>query len=194
MVKYKHVAVIVLIAFAAGFLLDRATFGNGEKTRLVAGKTVKGAVYADFKLGRELKEFKTEIKDLPLMYWKVDTVLDEIYVKQKIDTAKIIGEFITKREYSFNVFNNEQGKLDIKQVVQYNRLQSFDYTFTPIHIEKTSYRRPILEPFASASYSTFGIAGIGGGLFYKNTGVEYNYLYSVPDNRTGHMVGVKVRF
>lgn len=192
--KTRYWLLLILIAFAAGLLLDRATFGNGEKTRLVAGKTVKGTVYADFKLGRELKEFKTEIKDIPLMYWKVDTVLDEIYVKQKIDTAKIIGEFITKREYSFNVFNNEQGKLDVKQVVQYNRLQSFDYTFTPIHIEKTSYRRPLLEPFASASYNTFGIAGIGGGFFYKNTGIEYNYLFDTFDRNFGHQLGIKVKF
>ena len=111
-----------------------------------------------------------------------------------MDTGKIISDFILKREDSFNVFNNEQGKLDIKQVVQYNRIQSFDYTFTPIHIEKTTYRKPLIMPYFSATYNTLNYVGVGGGFFLKDLGLEYNYLYNNTSGNTAHQFGIKYKF
>ncbi|KAF5038993.1 hypothetical protein DSECCO2_548580 [anaerobic digester metagenome] len=191
--KYmKKEIILVLIGIAIGFFLARLTVKENERERFVVGKQVTGKVYADFKLGKELREFETSIAELPSIFWKVDTVNN--YITHSVDTGKIISDFILKREYSFNVFNNEQGKLDIKQVVQYNRIQSFDYTFTPIHIEKTTYRKPLIMPYLSATYNTLNYVGVGGGFFLKDLGLEYNYLYNNTSGNTAHQFGVKYKF
>lgn len=188
----KKEIILVLIGIAIGFFLARLTVKENERERLVVGKQVNGKVYANFKLGKELKEFETSIVELPLIFWRVDTVNN--YITHTVDTEKIISDFILKREYSFNVFDNEQGKLDIKQEVQYNRIQSFDYTFTPIHIEKTTYRKPLIMPYFSATYNTLNYVGIGGGFFLKDFGLEYNYLYNNTSGNTAHQFGIKYKF
>lgn len=191
--KYmKKEIILVLIGIAIGFFLARLTVKENERERLVVGKQVNGKVYANFKLGKELREFETNITELPAIFWRVDTVNN--YITHPVDTEKIISDFILKREYSFNVFNNEQGKLDIKQEVQYNRIQSFDYTFTPIHIEKTTYRKPLIMPYFSATYNTLNYVGVGGGLFLKDFGLEYNYLYNNTSGNTAHQFGIKYKF
>lgn len=191
--KYmKKEIILVLIGIAIGFFLARLTVKENERERLVVGKQVNGKVYANFKLGKELREFETSITELPSIFWRVDTVNN--YITHPVDTEKIISDFILKREYSFNVFNNEQGKLDIKQEVQYNRIQSFDYTFTPIHIEKTTYRKPLIMPYFSATYNTLNYVGVGGGFFLKDFGLEYNYLYNNTIRNTAHQFGIKYKF
>lgn len=191
--KYmKKEIILVLIGIAIGFFLARLTVKENERERLVVGKQVNGKVYANFKLGKELREFETNITELPAIFWRVDTVNN--YITHPVDTEKIISDFILKREYSFNVFNNEQGKLDIKQEVQYNRIQSFDYTFTPIHIEKTTYRKPLIVPYFSATYNTLNYVGVGGGFFLKDFGLEYNYLYNNTSRNTAHQFGIKYKF
>jgi hypothetical protein len=191
--KYmKKEIILVLIGIAIGFFLARLTVKENERERLVVGKQVNGKVYANFKLGKELKEFETSITEIPSIFWRVDTVNN--YITHPVDTEKIISDFILKREYSFNVFNNEQGKLDIKQEVQYNRIQSFDYTFTPIHIEKTTYRKPLIMPYLSATYNTLNYVGVGGGFFLKDFGLEYNYLYNNTSRNTAHQFGIKYKF
>jgi hypothetical protein len=188
----KKEIILVLIGIAIGFFLARLTVKENERERLVVGKQVNGKVYANFKLGKELKEFETSITEIPSIFWRVDTVNN--YITHPVDTEKIISDFILKREYSFNVFNNEQGKLDIKQEVQYNRIQSFDYTFTPIHIEKTTYRKPLIMPYLSATYNTLNYVGVGGGFFLKDFGLEYNYLYNNTSGNTAHQFGIKYKF
>ena len=171
--KYYIYIGLVLIAFAAGYLLGKATISNGEIVKQVKGETVYGSLNPDFLTVK--KEFKGDIKFLPYIFWKSDTIMvsETEYISTIPDTAKIIEDFITSREYQFNVFNNEQGKLDIRQVVQHNRLQSFDYTFTPIHIEKTTYKKPLIMPYLSATYNTLNYVGVGGGFFIKDLGLEY---------------------
>ncbi|NCD10485.1 MAG: hypothetical protein EOL98_13935 [Negativicutes bacterium] len=192
--KTRYWLLLILIAFAAGYFIGKATTSNGEIVKQVKGETVYGSLNPDFLTVK--KEFKGDIKFLPYIFWKSDTirVSETEYISTIPDTAKIIEDFITKREYQFNVFNNEQGVLDISQSIQYNRLQSFRYTYTPINTEKIIREKQLFTPFLSASYNTFGIAGVGGGFFIKNTGVEYNYLYQPFDNQSGHMVGIKFKF
>ena len=187
-------ALAILIAFAAGFFIGRTTITKGEKVEHVQGETVYGSLNPDFLTVK--KEFKGDIKFLPYIFWKSDTVNihDIEYISTIPDTAKIVEDFIVKREYQFNVFDNENGKLEVSPTVQYNRLQAFAYSFTPIKTVITKINKPVFVPFLSASYNTFGIAGIGGGVFIKNTGIEYNYLYRPVDNQSGHMIGIKFKF
>ncbi len=194
--KPQRILLSILIALTVGFFIGRATLATNEKVRHVVGKQTTGSVYVDFKVGKQLKEFKTDISDLPLVFWKTDTVVKEnsVYLKQEIDTVKILEDFLLKRDYSFNVFNDDKGKLDVKQTIQFNRLQSFDYTFTPIQKEITRTSERLFVPFVSASFSTLNYVGAGGGVFIKDLGLEYNYLYNNLNKSNGHLFSLKYKF
>ena len=189
--KTKYWILAILIALAAGFFLGRATTGTKEKVEYVKGETVHGRVAPDFLTAKY--EFKTGINFLPYIFWKGDTVkINEIeYVHTIPDTARIIEDFLIKREYEFTVFDDDNGKLDINQTIQYNKLQSFDYSFTPIHKNTTITKKNLFEPFGSVGYTTFNQVSFGGGFFLNNLGLEYNYIMGdVP----GHGLSVKLKF
>lgn len=200
--------IIILSVFAIGFFIGRATIQNEVIIEQKRGETVYGGVDTAY-VNRPV-ETKGEIKYLPYYLWRTDTVFvsDIEYVNIEPDTAKILEDFITKRDYSFNVFDDDTiGKLDVKQVVQYNKLQSFDYAFTPIITTKTVLQRKLFTPFIGASYNTIGLITFSGGVFINNLGVEYGYVYQmnnpyninmngygVPSNSTGHSFGIKYKF
>ncbi len=192
--KTNYWLILILIVFTAGFFVGRCTITKEEKVEHVQGETVYGSLNPDFLTVK--KEFKGDVKFLPYIFLKSDTIKihDIEYISTIPDTAKIVEDFIVKREYQFNVFDNENGKLEVSPTVQYNRLLAFDYSFTPIKTVITKIDKPVFVPFLSASYSSFGIAGIGGGFFIKNTGIEYNYLHRPIDNQSGHMLGIKFKF
>lgn len=191
--KYKYIVIIVLIASVVFFFVGRSTIEYGE-AKHIKGETVYGKINPDFLTVK--KEFKGEIKFLPYVFWKGDTVkINEIeYISTIPDTAKIIEDFLIRREYEFDVFDNENGKLIVSPVVQYNRLQAFDYSFTPIQKEITRYREPALTPFAIIAYNTFKQASIQGGVFYKNSAISYRYIYDTRTTNTAHEIGVGVKF
>lgn len=177
---------VVLIVFAVGFYLGRLTIETKEKIVYKQGKTVTGQLNYF-----EPIELEGNLEDVPKIFWKTDTIIKEntIYLKQEIDTVKILADFLIKREYDFNVFDDENGTLDIKQTIQFNQLQDFNYTFTPIHKEIIRPKERVFEPFASVSYSTLNYFGVGGGCFYHNLGLEYNYW----TNKT-HSLGIKYKW
>src|SRR5678815_5514978 len=102
-------------------------------------------------------------------------VVDNIqYISEKVDTSAIIHDYILMRTYEFNLFNSPTlGKFDVKQKIGYNKLLSFDYTFTPMSKQITQYREPLFTPFVTAGYSTNQSVLLGGGFYYKNIGIEY---------------------
>ena len=51
------------------------------------------------------------------------------------------------------------------------------------------------QPLVSLSYSTlFETAGIGGGTFYNNLGLSYEYQYSLQEKRRGHRFALIWKF
>ena len=185
---YIHIG-LVLIAFTAGFFLGRGKVKTSVKTEYVKGETVVRPVKIPY---------PTTVY-IPYVYFlptKSDTLyLDgEHYPIQTVDTAKIIEEYITQNTYEFNVFDDDNGKLDINQTIQYNKLQSFDYSFTPVHKNTIINKKNLFEPFVSFGYNTLQQANIGGGFFYHNIGIEYNYIFNTFDKRTAHSFGVKYKF
>lgn len=184
MKEYTIYIILVLIVFTAGFFLGRGKVRVVEKVSLKKGETVYGSLNPSFLTTP--KEFKGDIQMLPYIFWKSDTI-------KVLDTVKVVEDFLIRRDYSFNVFNNDNGVLDITQSIQHNRLQTFDYSFTPIQKVITKRTKPLFEPFVSVGYNTYQQASVGGGLFYRNVGVEYNYLYSA-DYNSGHQLGIKVKF
>lgn len=176
---------LILSAFAAGFFLGRVKVETKEIIKYVKGETVTGSVPKN--LLNAKVEFVTDIMFLPYTFLRIDPITNIV----EVDTAAIIKDFMAKREYEFTAFDNENGKMDIKQSVQFNQLQSFDYSFTPIQKQITKIGEPLFKPFISVSYNTRNFIGIGGGVFIKDIGIEYKYLYNNVDGLRGHEVGVK---
>jgi len=185
MIRNKILVIIVLCLIS--FFLGRITTKPKETVKYVKGETITNTV----------KVPDVKYIEVPKIYYlptKPVTITKDSIVVQVVDTSKIIEEYITKNQYIFNVFDDEKGKLDVNQTIQYNKLQNFDYTFTPIQKEITIKRERIVSPFASVSYNSFGTVGAGGGLFYHNIGVEVQYLYSTYEKRSGLSGGLKIKF
>ena len=178
--------IVLLVVFAAGFFLGRGKVKTSVKTEYVKGETVVRPV----KIPYPATVYIPSVYFLPT---KSDTLyLDgEPYPIQTVDTAKIIEEYITQNTYEFNAFDDDNGKLDINQTIQYNRLQSFDYSFTPIHKNTIITKKNLFEPFGSVGYTTFNQVSFGGGFFLNNLGLEYNYIMG---DVSGHGLSVKLKF
>lgn len=176
---------LIIIAFAVGFFLGRGRVRIEEKVEYAKGETVYGSLNPSFLTTP--KEFKGDIQMLPYIFWKSDTI-------KVLDTVKVVEDFLIRRDYSFNVFNNDNGVLDITQSIQHNRLQTFDYRFTPIHKTITVKEKNIFEPYGSIGYNTFNQASIGGGFFLNNLGLEYNYIHDTRMNQSGHGLSIKLKF
>ena len=184
--NWKVLIFAILVAFLTGFFVGRGKVRTETKVERIEGKTVREAVPVP----------KVHTSYIPKIYF-LPTITDTIYkeggetIVQRVDTALIIEEYIKRNIYQFTAFDNENGKLDVEQSIQYNELKEFNYTFTPIQMYTTVTQKPIFEPFVSFGYNTLQQANIGGGFFYHNIGIEYNYILS---NTNGHYLGIKYKF
>lgn len=164
MKKYLWLIVGLLVAFVIGFFVGRTS--QPTKVRFVKQKPISGSVIP---LPTYI-EIKPSNVDLPYKYvFFTDTVL------QVVDTAKIIEEYSAIRKYDFTLFDDVFGKLDLKPTLQYNKFQNIDYTFTPI--TEVRVEKDIFNIFTSIGYSTNETVLLGGGIYYKRFGLEYNYNY-----------------
>ena len=184
--KYYICIGLVLIAFAGGFFLGRGKVRTSVKTEYIKGETVVRPV----KIPYPATVYIPSVYFLPA---KSDTIYlgGEPYPIQTVDTAKIIEEYITQNTYEFNAFDDSNGKLDINQTIQYNKLQSFDYSFTPRYERITIVTEPKVTPFVSTSWNSMNGFGIGGGVFLRDIGLEYQYILG---NTNGHYFGIKYKF
>ena len=169
----------LLLGLAIGFNIGRSAIEPETEIKYVEGPKQSGSINMEGVLPAFSKEFDLSNYSVPnLPYY----VFKEI-VKYKdspneglvpfIDSASIARAYFRENHYSFTLFDNEYGKLQLNQKIQYNRLMNTDYDFSPkvkqIRVEK------VWQPFVSASYSTLDYIGVGGGIFYHNLGFEYQY-------------------
>ena len=189
--KENTVVILICVALACvlGFIAGRARSNVVYKTEYIKGDTITRTI-------TNIVPVSEEKPENPILPVKRDTVYIDniIYVRETVDTAAIIADYELKRSYKLPLFNNEYGKLDISLTSQYNKLGDVSYTFVPIKTVQHIQTKRVWQPYASASYSTFQIGGIGGGLFYHDVGLEYQFQYSMSENRTGHLVGLKYKF
>ena len=177
MKKYLKIAIVV-VAFVVGFFLGRKTIDVEEKVTFVKGETIHDTIVIN-------EPTFVEIPATPKYIYKYDTiVVDNIqYISEKVDTGAIIQDYILMRTYEYNVFNSPTlGKIDVKQQIGYNKLLSFDYTYTPMTKQITRNRERLINPFITGGYSTNSNILLGGGLYYKNVGIEYNMNISIKQN------------
>lgn len=170
--------VMILLALIIGFFIGRSSINAKTDIKYVKGETVRDW----FPI---LTPFKVSTPSDPIYKYKENTAI--------VDTAAIINDWITKRDYKQTLFDNNNGKLDIDFSVQYNKPFDFGYSFTPIY-KQLPPREKVWQPFASASYSTLNYVSVGGGIFYHNLGFEYQYQKDFRYNNTGHSFGVKYKF
>lgn len=176
-----------MLALTIGFFLGREsvqkeTIVHHHKGEKVTGKVERDILNADV-------EFVTEIKLIPHLYWKQDTIREVITLVP--DTAAIIDDYRTKRKYNFVVFDDMTGKLVAKPTILHNRLLNFEYEYTPIQKQTLVTREKAVRPFISTSLNTFSTFGLGGGLLFNNFGFEYNYIHNFQLNKSGHELGIK---
>jgi hypothetical protein len=174
--SYLKIA-IVIVAFVVGFFLGRKTIDVEEKVTFVKGETIHDTIVIN-------EPAFVEIPSKPKYIYKYDTiVVDNIqYISGKVDTSAIIQDYILMRTYEFKVFNSDTlGKFDVKQKIGYNKLLSFDYTFTPITKQVTRFREPVFTPFVTVGYSTNRTVLGGLGAYYRRLGVEY--LINIPTSQ-----------
>lgn len=176
--------VYTLIGFIAGFIMGRQHINNEHSVRYVKGETIEKAVEIPI-------PYKVEIPAKPIyLYKKADTVFSTLVAE--IDTAAILNDWITKKNYKQNLFDNQYGKLSIDASVQYNKLEFLKYNFTPIQKETATIKQPVWMPYVGISYSTLNYVGIGGGIFYHDLGIGAKYVTDF--NRKGFDFELKYKF
>lgn len=182
--------IILLVGYAISFFIGRSTIDTKTKTEYVKGETIKDTVY----IPAPYSEKKADRDNLIPVYKKDQ----EGKIITELDTAKskeaTISDWNLERKYANLVFNNENGKFLYDITVQNNKLSKFNYTFTPIQKVTTTIKERIFQPYVSAGYSTLDIASVGGGFFYHNLGIEYQFQRDFRYNDTGHSLGLKYRF
>lgn len=134
-----------------------------------------------------------------LFPWKHDTV----FTHQ--DTTLILSDWSTKRIYKETLFDIDTiGKCDISATVQYNRINSMDYTYTPIQKQTTTtiIKERQFEPFIGGGI-TIGInninqninnvsagAALQGGFYIKqHYGISLQYQYMFNTNNNNQITG-----
>jgi len=173
--KYWYIPVIALVI---GFFIGRGNTITKEVVKYVKGDTIHDSIPTPYPV-------KIIVPSKPVLPMTPDTIIiDSIkYHFIKVDTAKIISEYINRKTYRPILFDDkENGKLSLGLVVQYNKLDSIGYEFTPIHKETTITKERIFTPFINVSYNSFGYIGVGGGLYYKNIGVGAKYITDFNNN------------
>lgn len=147
---------------ATAYYIGRVSVASESTISYIPGKTIYDTIEVE-----KLVPYKVEVpieSDLPLNE------------NNAIDTAAIIKDYESKKSYNIVAFDNQKlGKLELFPTLQYNSISSFDYKFTPIYQRETIFKKQALLPFVSVAYSTQYYIGVGGGFFYHNLGLEYQY-------------------
>lgn len=196
--KWLFVALTAIALLAIGFFIGRANQKTIVKTetKYVKGETVRDSF--SYPVPYEVVKVVPDFRYLPS---KKDTLWKDknIYVIEKIDTAKIIEQFSYENKYRQTLFDNDSnGKLIVKTSVQYNKQKSIKYTFTPIQkvTTFTKEKKNVVTPFLSVSHTRMGdvrLYGAGGGLYFKNVGVGGKYVVDEKKNK-GFEINLNYKF
>lgn len=164
---------IAILLIGLGFMAGRWTMQPIEKIEYIKGDTIHDTIKTPVP-----HLIKMPLSpDLPKVPYLVFIPGVGGTLIQQVDTAQIIQDYIKRNYYREVLFDNDTiGSLIVEPIVQYNKLQSLAYSFTPVTKTITRERRKVLTPFISTSVNTFGYFGFGGGTYYNNMGFELKYL------------------
>lgn len=119
--------------------------------------------------------------------------------QKEVDTLESIKRTIldwnTTRKYAGTFFKDPKiGQFDWEATVQYNTLQHLTYKYIPVREQIKETRSPKWSPFLRASANSFGQVGAGGGIYYRNFGVDISYVWDFELTRSGYEVGFSWKF
>lgn len=179
---------IGIVFLVSGFFIGRGNTKTITKTEYIKGETIHEIVNKPYPV-------TVYIPANPILPLKPDTVVlqggTQIIV-QKVDTAKLIANYVLERKYNIPAFNNKNGILVLKPVVQYNELQSMSYDFTPIKEVTTITKLQSITPFINVSWNSFGQVGAGGGIYINNIGIGAKYMTDF--SKTGFEINASIKF
>jgi len=179
-----------LLLLTAGFFAGRWTIAPEIKTEYVKGQEKHDTLYSEV-----LVPYNSKIPDIPVLPTKQDTIKlpgQPEYITMKVDTAKIIANYVKENSYKNLLFDNTDGKLIIESVVQYNAMKKLSYSFTPIQKEVTKIYKPVITPYLGVSWNSFGYYGAGGGIYYHDVGVGAKYMTDFKN--TGYELNLNIKF
>lgn len=193
MKKASPIVLAMIACLVIGIFIGRLSIDSEPKKEYIKGETVTGSVSpTQFE---PIKEEKPDKPLLPYIQYRDTGSVRYMPIDSAAYAKLVIADYELKRTYKLTPFdNNMQGKLELFPVIQYNKLSALDYNFTPIIERNTIYKTRVWQPFAAASYSTLNYIGIGGGIFYHNLGLEYQYQKSLGSQSNGHSFGLKYEF
>lgn len=178
----KRQLIIAVISLVVGLYVGRLTT-TVENTEYVRQKPESGTA---------LRTIVEEVKPLKPTLPVRDTVYLDNIVVQVVDSAKIIEEYQLLRKYSDLLFDNEYGTLTLNSEVQYNKRNALSYEFVPIQKVTTIQKKDVFTPYVRTSYSSFGIVGVGAGVYYHDLGIDIQYQRFKYDS--GYEVGINYKF
>lgn len=202
MLSKKGKIIVILIAAIAvwllGFFLGRSTISKKTITEI---KYLPGERITDTLLiPTPVKEIippdtvniiKECVKKGKFSELFPERVRDTIITKQ--DSSMVISDWATQRFYSSTLFENDTiGKFSYNANVQYNRLQSFDYTFSPVTKTVTVREQYIkkFSPFLGAGMVDGPSFVINGGAFINEKwGFSILYMRD-PQQRSNNFGGM----
>ena len=202
MLSKKGKIIVILIAAIAvwllGFFLGRSTISKKTITEI---KYLPGERITDTLLiPTPVKEIippdtvniiKECVKKGKFSELFPERVRDTIITKQ--DSSMVISDWATQRFYSSTLFENDTiGKFSYNANVQYNRLQSFDYTFSPVTKTVTVREQYIkkFSPFLGAGMVDGPSFVINGGAFINEKwGFSVLYMRD-PQQRSNNFGGM----
>ncbi|NDV47921.1 hypothetical protein D0T49_12785 [Paludibacter sp. 221] len=174
--KMRYTLISGIICFVVGFFIGRSDKSVETQVRYEKQDTIEGSYgVPDLIPVKSILPDKTELPTIPVVFW----IEDKEHIVQKVDTPAIIENYARANYYSKILYDDKYGKIDFSGKVQYNRLDSLSFKFTPIREVRTEVKEGVFQPFISAGYCTNGYFSFGGGVFYHRIGVEYSFQLRV---------------
>ena len=165
---------LCVACLAVGFFIGRQSFVVRTEIKYVQGDVVRDTVF----------------EPVPVLEIVHDTILLVEY-----DTVRTLIDWNTERYYAERLLDDPlRGLLDVSATVQFNRLQDLSFSFIPIYKEVTKYKVATWQPYVATSFNTFNQASVGAGIFYKKTGVEFQYITDFNRRLKGYGIGFKYKF
>ena len=132
----KYIIIAFCIGIIVGFLLNQQDYRVVVKE--VKGEVVKEVVHVP---SPSIQQSKLDIASLPKYVFREIVKVDTITNIMVVDTLAILKDYTAIKHYSYTLFDNEHGKLDLSQKAQYNSLIYTDYTYTPIKRVESKLKR-----------------------------------------------------
>lgn len=173
MKKYISHLFSVFLGLVCGLVLAPGVEYSQPFVTYVPGETIRDTIYMGSDTVRLVEYVPTPGET------KIITVYDPSGSIDSTASLRATAEdWNVKRDYSGNAFRNDTiGVFDYTATVQYNRLHSLSYEFTPI--TKNSVvevkQKNVIKPFIFGGYNTNNNATFGAGLKFKDVGYSLKY-------------------